>query len=556
MVGCKCILPEIQRSSLPDQIRKTERTGACGQLAEGGYLMSTALVIAVGYFLVLSVGTSILLKRKVKSGNDFVTAGGSMAWPLVIAGFVLAPLGSGHTLSLWEASASMGASVLWWGIISGGIFVPLFLLWFGPWFRRLNVQTFPEGMGKIFGEKIGWLISAVFPAQLIGICIAEITATATAFYALGNKTIPFAPKVAENLLSFDGLLSLAKGLLSLNCISLAIGFTILYIVAAGLMQAAWMNIFNAVMLIAGSFLAVFATGSWLSRNGGWESISDFYAKSGAGWKTSITNFSPDVMFNIIFPCMILLVFMCSASQAQNQPILAARSESDIRRGVFWAAFINSMAAYPWVILGLVGMAIPAIGILDPKLSVPGLAVAILPPWIVGLLMIALLSATLSTTGGLILATSHIVVHDILKRAVNPKMSDRTFLILTRIMIIVGSVLVVVPALKLPSIMPVFMWTFSFAIPVFGVYLIGMMWKVNKTAAWTTILAAYAANFYWTFAHPAWVPPNLTNNVYPTAFATLLFGVFLNLILPGEPAYLRQLKEAEQKSKADALAAKA
>jgi solute:Na+ symporter, SSS family len=517
--------------------------------------MSTALVIAVGYFLVLSVGTSIFLKSKVKSGSDFVTAGGSLAWPLVVAGFVLAPLGSGHTLSLWEASSQMGASVLWWGIISGGIFVPLFLLWFGPWFRRLNVQTFPEGMGKIFGEKIGWLISAVFPAQLYGICIAEITATATAFYALGNKTIPFAPKVAEKLYTFDGLLSLVKGLFSLNCISLAIGFTILYILAAGLMQAAWMNIFNAVMLIAGSFLAVFATSSWLSGHGGWQSISDFYAKSGDVWKTSITNFSPDVMFNIIFPCLILLVFMCSASQAQNQPILAARSESDIRRGVFWAAFINSMAAYPWVILGLVGMAILGAGT-DPKLSVPGLAILALPQWIVGLLMIALLSATLSTTGGLILAASHIIVHDIFKRAVHPNMSDKTFLRLTRLMILVGAFLVVVPALKLPYIFSVFMWTFSFAIPVFGVYLIGMMWKVNKVAAWTTVLAAYAANFYWTFAHPNWLPSYMSLNVYPTTIATVLVGVFMNLILPGEPAYLRQLKDAELKSKAGALAAKA
>jgi solute:Na+ symporter, SSS family len=518
--------------------------------------MSTALVIAVGYFLVLSVGTSFFLRNKVKSGSDFVTAGGSLAWPLVMAGFVLAPLGSGHTLSLWEASDQMGASVLWWGIISGGIFVPLFLLWFGPWFRRLNVQTFPEGMGKIFGEKIGWLISAVFPAQLIGICIAEITATATAFYALGNKSIPFAPNVDANLLSFYGLLSLVKGLFSLNCISLAIGFTILYILAAGLMQAAWMNIFNAVMLIAGSFLAVFATSAWLSRNGGWESISDFYTKSGTAWKISITNFSPDVMFNIIFPCLILLVFMCSASQAQNQPILAARSESDIRRGVFWAAFINSLAAYPWVILGLVGMAIPAIAVGGAKLSVPGLAILALPQWIVGLLMIALLSATLSTTGGLILAASHIVVHDIFKRAVHPKMSDKTFLILTRIMILVGSFVVVIPALKLPYIFSVFMWTFSFAIPVFGVYLIGMMWKVNKVAAWTTMLAAYAANFFWTFAHPSWLPSYMSLNVYPTTIATVLVGVVMNLILPGEPAYLRQLKEAEQKSKASALAAKA
>jgi SSS family solute:Na+ symporter len=485
--------------------------------------MSTALVIALGYFLVLSLGTSFFLRKKIKSGSDFVTGGGKLPWPLVMAGFVLAPLGSGHTISLSEQSAAMGASVLWWGIISGGLFVPLFVLWFGPWFRRLNVQTFPEGMGKIFGEKIGWLISAVFPAQLMGICIAEITATATAIWALGNKQIPLFP----------------------HCVIIAVVLTIIYIMAAGLMQAAWMNLFNAIMLIAGSFMAVFAAGAWLSNHGGWGKISAYYAGNGEAWKTSILNFSPDIMFGVIFPCMILLVFMCSASQVQNQPMLLAKSESDIRRGVFWASFINGMSTYPWVILALIAMAIPAFAADGARLSVSSLAIAALPPWIVGLLMISLLAATLSTTGGLILASSHIIVHDIFKRAVNPKMTDKTFLILTRLMIVVCAALVFIPALNPPRLFTIFMWTFSFAIPVFGVYLIGMMWKINKTAAWLTILAGYAADFLWTFAPPSWLPSYLSLNVYPTAFATVIFGVVLNLFLPGKPGYLRQMKEAEK-----------
>ena len=125
--------------------------------------MSLALVIAITYFVVLSAGVSLWARKRVKTGKDFVTGGGALAWPLVMAGFVLAPLGAGHTLSLWESSDGMGVAVLWWGIMSGGLMVPLFLLWFGPWFRRLDVQTFPEGMGKMFGEKIGWVISAIFP---------------------------------------------------------------------------------------------------------------------------------------------------------------------------------------------------------------------------------------------------------------------------------------------------------------------------------------------------------------------------------------------------------
>jgi SSS family solute:Na+ symporter len=420
--------------------------------------------------------------------------------------------------------------------MSGGVFVPLFLLWFGPWFRRLNVQTFPEGMGKIFGEKIGWVISIIFPGQLLGICIAEILATSIAFYALSGGAIPLAP----------------------HCIILAIILTILYVLVGGLKQVAWMNLFNACMLIGGSFIAVFYAGGWLSKNipGGWDGIAEHYAGTGEAWKMDLMNFSPEVIFSMIFPCLILTVFMCSASQVQNQPMLLAKSESDIRRGVFWAALINSLSTFPWVILALIGIALIGMGLITvppeeagevAKLSVPMLALKAFPPWLVGIMMTSLLAATLSTTGGLILASSHIIVHDIFKRAVNPNMSDRTFLILTRSMIVVCALLVIVPALRVPNIISLLFWIFSFAIPVFGVYLIGMLWKVNKIAAWTTLLAGYFANFFWTFAQPNWLPEYLSLNLYPTTFATLFFGIVMNLILPGKPGYLRQLKAQKKEN---------
>ena len=490
--------------------------------------MSTALIIAIAYFLILSLGTSLLLGKKVKSGSDLVTGSSKLAWPLVTAAFVLAPLGSGHTLNLWQAQAGLGASVLWWGIIAGGIFVPLFMLWFGPWFRQLKTQTFPEAMGKIFGENIGWLIAAVFPVQLIGICISEVLATATAFYALGGKTIELS-----------------------TCIWLAVGFTIIYIVVAGLMQVAWMNLFNAIMLILGSFAAVIATSIWLAGRGGWESVAQTYVEAGTPWKTSIINFSPDVIFGFILPCLVLLVFMCSASQAQYQPMLLAKSDSDVRKGVFYASFINSMVTYPWVILGLVGMSIPIIASGGDLLCVPNLAVMALPPWMVGILMISLLSATLSTTSQLILASTHLIVHDIFRKAVHPEMKDKTFLILTRIMIFVCAGLVIIPALRIGDqlVLGIYFWTFSFGIPVFGVYLIGMLWKVNRAAAWITMLAGYGANFLWTFvpADLIWMPEEIKSNpaVYATILATLIFGIVLNLILPGKPGYLRQMRNAEK-----------
>ena len=149
-----------------------------------------ALIIAISYFLLLSVGTSLWLRKKVKSGSDFVTGGGTVAWPLVAAGFVLAPLGSGHTLSFGNRPLT------WAPPSSGGPSCPADLC---PPSRSgsdpgpsAQVQTLPED-GQDFGE-IGWMISAVFPAQLIGICIGG-AATAAALYALGGapRSLPLHP---------------------------------------------------------------------------------------------------------------------------------------------------------------------------------------------------------------------------------------------------------------------------------------------------------------------------------------------------------------------------
>ena len=48
--------------------------------------MSTSLVIAIAYFLILSLGISFFLRKKVKSGSDLVTGSSKLVWPLVTAG--------------------------------------------------------------------------------------------------------------------------------------------------------------------------------------------------------------------------------------------------------------------------------------------------------------------------------------------------------------------------------------------------------------------------------------------------------------------------------------
>ena len=103
-------------------------------------------------------------RKKVKSAEDFANAGGGMGWIMVTFTFVLAPLGSGHTMSLWEKAAGggftdwsaftgIGAGAMWWAIGAGAVFLPIAMLWIGPIYKKMNATTVPEALEKVYGKK-------------------------------------------------------------------------------------------------------------------------------------------------------------------------------------------------------------------------------------------------------------------------------------------------------------------------------------------------------------------------------------------------------------------
>jgi SSS family solute:Na+ symporter len=489
--------------------------------------------MTIVYFVALSLIFGVWGARKMKGSKDYFNAAKRLAWPVVMCSLVLAPLGSGHTTSLWQQAGGLGVSAVWWGILSGGIFLPFFMLWCGPWLRHLNVDTFPQALKKMFGPGLGFVNASVAPGAWLGIALAEVVATATAIYALTAGAIPLTPW----------------------CIIIAGVLVVIYVIFAGMLQVAWMNVLNAIVLIGGSMVAVFFTGKWLNEGGrgGWDGIADFWAGQGQEHMTDMFSFRPEVLFGLMIPIVVLCMTSISGEQAKYQPCLAAKSDADCRKGIFFGGIINSVAAFPWVVLGLVALAIPSVVTAmggDVTISVPALALQALPPPLIGLIIMALLAATLSTASGLMLACSQVVVSDILRPLTGFKMTDKNYRLISKLLVIVFAVAAVVPSLGgAPMLMPVFFWCFSFGMPLFISYFVGMVWRVNKKATWITLIVAYVVNFIWTFWTPEWagnlLMGNFALNFYPVFIVSIVLSIVLTLVIPGgEPGYLRRIREQE------------
>jgi SSS family solute:Na+ symporter len=141
-----------------------------------------------------------------------------------------------------------------------------------------------------------------------------------------------------------------------------------------------------------------------------------------------------------------------------------------------------------------------------------------------------------------MANANVLVNDIFKNSMNPKMSDATKMKLMPVGLIICALLFAVPAFLNAVIFPVFLWCFSFGIPVFVVYFIGLKFKICRQAAWITTIVAYIVNFWWTFwtpALPAWAPGAWGLNMYPVTVVSLVLGIVLTAILPGEPGLLKK-----------------
>lgn len=497
-----------------------------------------ALVIAVVYFAILIIGASIATKSKVKSAKDFQNAGGGLGWVMVTFCFVLAPLGSGHTMSLWEKAAGggftdwanftgIGAGAMWWAIGAGAIFLPIAMLWMGPLYKRMKVATVPEAIEKVFGKNMSWFHAAFQTMTWTGIGCSETVATGAAIYTLCQASG----------ININIYMSIILGFILIVC----------YVFFGGMLQMATLNVINACVMIICSYACIgIIAVHYLAEIGGWDGVKAVYDQVGM---TSILTQTgtlglPPVWLGVIIPVIVLHMTAGCMSQTMMQPFFAAKDKSACRKGVFLGMSFNIMSSLPWIFLGIAAMAIPTIASTvsaNGLTAVPNIAAEGLPIPAVGFLMVALLSATLSTGGGIVLANSNVIAGDVIYKCMRPQMTDKQQMRTSKICIIVAAALLLPGALLMANefVFNLFLWVFSFGMPVFVVFIIGYNFKVSKIAAWITVIVSYVIDCIWTFVDMSPFFPAgsvWSMNLYMTMVVSVVLGIVLHLILPGEKAW--------------------
>jgi len=380
------------------------------------------LVTFVAIYLLVSVGIGLYAATRVKNSTDYVAAGRHLPLYIVTATVFATWFGSETVLGTSATFLEEGMRGLWSDPFGASLCLILVGIFFVRPLYRLNLLTLGDYYRMRFGRTVEILCSMAIILSYLGWVSAQITALGLVF----------------NVLS-DGHISAETGMY------IGIGVVLLYTLFGGMWSVALTDFLQMTIIIVGLFYI-----AWIVSDmaGG---VGTVVAHADSAGKFNLLP-ALDLKDIIAFTAGILTMGFGSIPQQDVfQRFNAARTERTAitgsilgGSGYFLFAFVPIFIAYSATLIdpALVEQYMAE----DAQLILPQLILEHMPVFAQVMFFGALLSAIMSTASGTLLAPSVTFSENIL-RSTFSGMSDRQFLWLNRVVVVIFSVFVLWYAMR-------------------------------------------------------------------------------------------------------------
>ncbi len=349
--------------------------------------------------LLLSVGA--YLARRVKGQEDFMVAGRRLTAPVLVGTLLATWIGSGDLFSVADLSYRHGYSSL---IGSAGGWLGIVVVFFiAGRVRRFGQFTVPDILEARFDHR------------------ARILATIT-------TVIAYVTIVSYQFRGGGWVIEMVSGgrVPEAQAIAWMAAFVVLYTLTAGMLSVAYLDVINGVVMLLGFFVAVPVL---IATAGG---VPHLAANVTPRSHALLGNMSLLEALGYMIPTLLLAL----GNGNMYQRFFSARDEREARRSVVG-----------WVVGAvLLGFAIQTVAVAGSALfkGLPAdksgkiilhVAVEALPLWAGCLLMAAIAAIVTSTATSFLLVPATNLVRDVYQRFVNPGLSDRASVLLSRAVVV-------------------------------------------------------------------------------------------------------------------------
>lgn len=476
--------------------------------------MNLYLIFLFAYAVLLIV-VGLLVSRRVKKAADFFVAGRTLGPGLLATTFLAANIGAGSTVGASGLGYRFGLSAWWWvGSAAIGSFI----------------------LAATVGPKI-WVIAEKYQFDTVGDYLDRrysraVRATVAVLLWLGTLAI-----LAAQLIAIAWILDVVAGLPKWQGCLLGGLVVVTYFAAGGLLTAVWVNLIELIVLLTGLLVAIpFA----LDNLGGWPAAvqqvsSRFASAAEADQFFSFTG----IGLKGILAYVVILVPSFIVSPGLIQKVYGARDQRAVRLGVGLNALALFFFAVVPPLFGVFAFArYPELA--NPELALPTVLKEMLPLWLGVLVLAAIFSAEISSCDAILFMLSTSLSVDLYKTFLNPRVTEKKLLAISRATSVVAGLLGVALAILLPSIISALTIFYGLlAVALFVPLILGLYWRsISARAALVSILGAVPAAFLvdrWT-AGQGWGPlsPHALGILVGLALALVATFLFHSRIQsPGE-----------------------
>jgi SSS family solute:Na+ symporter len=431
-------------------------------------LSTLDIIIFVAYLVILGlVAAWASFGNKKKEGNIFL-ANKSLGWFAI----GLTMWGTNVGPSMLIANASSGFEG---GIAAGNFswyafpFIMLLAFVFAPRYLGAKVTTLPEYMGKRFGEQ---------------------TRNYIAWYSILTILISWL-----GLTLFSGGVFMAQ-LLAIPlwaCIAILVAVSALFTMAGGLKAIAYTNVYQMLLLIGVSVLLV---------------VMGINKVGGLG---SVVRDTPVEFWNLFrplddkdFPWLAILVgypvmgvwFWCT-DQSMVQSVLGAKNLKEGQKGANFCAWLKLLDIPLFILPGILCFLLLP-GLANSTDSYLQLVNAVFPSGLMGLVIVVMVAALISTIGSALNSLSTVFTMDIYIKKFRPDAGDSNIRTIGRWVVLIGALISVFLAIGITyiqglSFFNIFQSVLGFlAPPMAASFLFAAFWKKTSTQAVNLVLTVGTA----------------------------------------------------------------
>jgi len=455
--------------------------------------MNIYIIVFVAYLILLIVLGFFAAKGQSNTSEDYYVAGRSMNKWVVAGTYGASFMSAGTFIGQMGVNYSSGWSQIW---NFNATLLPMFLLaaFFAKKFWRIGYYYGARSMPDLFALRY----PSKFTRGFYSILILSVYTVGMAAMYLGIFTI----------------LSLVTDLSYMTCIIIAAVVVLSYSFAGGAKAVAWTDTACLVLMI---FAIVVAVSVALVKGGGFENLITAFGQSetpaGKTWEQGSALLSPTntyFTFSMVISYFLVWTLGNLSQPHQMTRVYLAKDEKAAISGI-------ALILIPNCIILIGGLIIAAYArVTYPNLdkidyAFPSVVLGSLPSLVAAIVLVGIIAAVMSTASTMLIISSQCTGYDIYKKIINPDASEKTVINISRVTMIVCTIVSIIIAYFAQTIQGIFfLWSSAFAMMGAGVLpsLVGTFyWKrANSKACLSSMIIGFgstAAMYIFPSLMPSW-----------------------------------------------------